>query len=101
MIAIETIITVVSEEFGVSPFDLRSPRRGAATVRARHVAMYLARHMTGFSYPQIAAAFGDRDHTSVMYAVRRIAMDLPGDVSLGGRIGALRAALAEGASRCA
>jgi len=94
MISIAAIITAICAESGITEPDLISPRRAAATVRARHVAMYLARHLTGASYPQIAAAFGDRDHTSVIYAVRRIAMDLPGDAALAGRIDTVRAELA-------
>ena len=101
MISIAAIITAVCAESGISEPDLVSPRRAADTVRARHVAMYLARHMTGASFPQIAAAFGDRDHTSVIYAVRRIAGDLPGDPALSVRVDALRGGLVGRASQCA
>ncbi len=104
MTEVAAIIAAVAENFGVDVADLRSARREARIVRARHVAMYLARHMTGRSLPYIAQAIGGRDHTSVLYGVRRIAMDLAEDAALGARLGALRAELttmAEEAAQCA
>ena len=34
--------------------------------------MYVTRHMTDLSYPEIGRAFGNRDHTTVIHAVRKI-----------------------------
>jgi chromosomal replication initiator protein len=51
--------------------DLRSRRRGATLAKARHVAIWLARHATPCSLPQIGRAF-DRDHTSVAHAIARV-----------------------------
>lgn len=67
---IRTIQEVVGRHYGVDILDMLSGRR-AETVRPRHVAMYLAKRLTTKSYPQIGIAF-NRDHTSVLHAVKRI-----------------------------
>ena len=71
--SIDTIMKVTAGTFGVSVLDLQSARRDKKTALARHVAFYLARHSTPHSYPTIARRFGDRDHTTAMYGVQRIA----------------------------
>lgn len=58
--------------FAVSRKEMLSPRREARIVRARHVAMYLAKILTDYSFPEIARCFGDRDHTTVLHACRKI-----------------------------
>jgi hypothetical protein len=56
----------------VTWLDLISLRRDAWIAQCRHLLCWLARQRTALSYPQIGAALGDRDHTSILYAVRRI-----------------------------
>jgi len=51
---------------------MHSKRRARSIVRPRQVAMYLAKNLTNCSYPQIGSRFGDRDHTTVMHAVRKV-----------------------------
>jgi len=70
---IDTIMRFTAAATGVGMNAILSPRRDAPTVRARWIAMYLAREMTHRSFPAIARSFGDRDHTSVMHACRQIA----------------------------
>ena len=53
----------------VTPADLRSAKRTASVARARQTAMYLARELTSLSLADIARAF-DRDHTTVLHAIR-------------------------------
>jgi chromosomal replication initiator protein len=60
------------EYFGVTREELLSPARSARVARARQVAMYLARELTGESLPAIGRQFGGRDHTTVLHAWRRI-----------------------------
>ncbi len=71
-LTVEQIMDVVSEYFGVSVDDLRGQSRSRVLVNARQVAMYLCRELTDMSLPRIGAAFGGRDHTTVMHADRKI-----------------------------
>ena len=52
--------------------------------------MYLVREMTRCSFPDIGHRFGGRDHTTVMYAVKKIEKKLVDDVSLRNTVDALR-----------
>jgi chromosomal replication initiator protein len=71
-LTVEQIMDVVSEYFGVSVDDLRGGSRSRILVNARQIAMYLCRELTDMSLPRIGAAFGGRDHTTVMHADRKI-----------------------------
>lgn len=71
-IQIREIQRIVALQYGVTVNDIVSARRTADVVRARQVAMYLARHMTPISLPEIGRRFGDRDHTTALFAVRKI-----------------------------
>jgi chromosomal replication initiator protein len=72
-ISIEQIQKAVADFYKVRIADMYSKRRPANIARARQVAMYLAKELTNKSFPEIGDAFGGRDHTTVMYAVKRIA----------------------------
>ncbi len=71
-VTVADIQAVVAEAFGVSVADIRSARRSQQYVRPRQIAMYLARELTDASLPRIGDGFC-RDHTTVLYAVRRVA----------------------------
>lgn len=58
--------------FKMTMRELVSPIRCRALARPRQMAMYLCYHLTARSYPEIGRAFGDRDHTTVIHACRRI-----------------------------
>jgi hypothetical protein len=62
----------VCEHFRVHMSALTSPDRSKSVTFARHVAMYLCRKHTRASLPDIGKAFGGRDHTTVLSAVRQI-----------------------------
>ena len=81
-LSIEQIVRAVCRHYHVTRTDLMSQRRDARTVRPRHVAMYLARELTGQTFPMIARAFGDRDHTTVLHAARVIEAQLVHDANL-------------------
>ena len=72
-ISIESIQRTVAEFFKIKVGDMYSKRRPAHIARARQVAMYFAKELTQKSFPEIGEAFGGRDHTTVMHAVKRIA----------------------------
>jgi hypothetical protein len=69
---VHSIQKVVAFAYNVTVLDMLSPRRTWNVVRPRHVAMYLCRTMTPHTLPEIGRRFGDRDHTSVLHAFRRI-----------------------------
>jgi chromosomal replication initiator protein len=67
-----TIMGVTAEYFGVSLEDLCGSSRSRLLVNGRQIAMYLCRELTDLSLPRIGALFGNRDHTTVMHADRKI-----------------------------
>ncbi|MGI8685359.1 MAG: chromosomal replication initiator protein DnaA [Acidimicrobiales bacterium] len=68
----ELVIEMASELSGFSVEDLKGPNRSRPLVQARQTAMYVLRQLTDHSYPAIAGAFGGRDHTTVIHAVKKI-----------------------------
>ncbi len=66
------IIAQTAAYFGLTIEELTGPSRGRHLVMARQIAMYLCRELTPLSLPKIGAQFGNRDHTTVMYADRKI-----------------------------
>ncbi len=71
-VKIEDIQRIVSKHFNVTKADLLSARRTRTVVRPRQIAMYLAKALTPRSLPEIGRRFGNRDHTTVLHAVRKI-----------------------------
>jgi chromosomal replication initiator protein len=71
-ISAATIMAVTAEYFAVSIDDLTSGSRSRVLVSARQMAMYLCRELTDLSLPKIGEKFGNRDHTTVMHADRKI-----------------------------
>src|SRR5438132_2148150 len=69
---VETIIKVVAEAMQVKPQDIKGDRRQQNIARARQVAMFLTRKITGLSYPVIGEKFGGKDHSTVINAEQRI-----------------------------
>jgi hypothetical protein len=65
-IRIERVIVDVAERFGLEPKALKAKTRSASVVRARHLAMLVARDLVKASFPEIGRAFGERDHTTAM-----------------------------------
>ena len=86
----DSILKAVAEHYGVKVSDLRSDRKHKAVALPRQTAMYLMRELTNCSFPDIGQRFGGRDHTTVMYAVKKIEKNLTDDVSLRGTMDALR-----------
>jgi len=70
---IDTIKDVTARAYGVTKAELESACRKRQYALPRQYAMYLSRQLTKCSYPQIGRMFGDRDHTTVLFAYRKIA----------------------------
>lgn len=71
-VSIENIQKTVADFYRVKVGDLLSKKRTRLIARPRQIAMCLARELTQLSLPEIGAAFGDRDHTTVMYACKAV-----------------------------
>ena len=71
-ITIEEIQKKVAEHFNIRITDMHSPRRSRSVARPRQIAMYLAKKMTTRSLPEIGRRFANRDHTTVIHAVKTI-----------------------------
>jgi chromosomal replication initiation ATPase DnaA len=91
--SIKKIQTAVCDRFGCSFDDLISQRRGEPLVTHRHIAVYLCRTLTKFSYPQIARFFGDRDHTTLIHSFRRVERLRRNDAALDSEVVALESLL--------
>jgi chromosomal replication initiator protein len=66
------IITATAEYYKLSPDDITGSGRQQAVALARQIAMHICRELTDLSLPKIGMYFGNRDHTTVMYATKKI-----------------------------
>lgn len=80
-ITINNIQTKVSEHFEVKLSDLRSKKRSKAVVIPRQIAMYLARELTPHSLTDIGSAFGGKDHTTIIHAIKKIESNIKNDTN--------------------
>ena len=89
-IKIEDILRIISRHFGVSKGDLLSQRRHRSVVWPRQIGMYLAKQLTARSLPEIGRRFGNRDHTTVLHAIRKIEGEITGNPRLRDEIDELK-----------
>ncbi|MCY3618856.1 MAG: DnaA/Hda family protein, partial [Acidimicrobiaceae bacterium] len=71
-VTVRSILAATAELFNFSVEQITGGSRRRPLVDARQIAMYVTRNMTDLSYPEIGRAFGNRDHTTVIHAVRKI-----------------------------
>lgn len=74
-ISAATIMAATAEYFDTTVEEVRGPGKTRALAQSRQIAMYLCRELTDLSLPKIGQAFG-RDHTTVMYAQRKILSEM-------------------------
>ena len=72
LINVESIQNVVASYFNLNIHEMLSPRRSRSLARPRQIAMYLAKQYTTNSLPDIGRKFSNRDHTTVIHAVKKI-----------------------------
>lgn len=72
LVTIENIQKTVADYYKIKVADILSKRRSRSVARPRQVAMALAKELTNHSLPEIGNAFGGRDHTTVIHAVRKV-----------------------------
>ncbi len=89
------IAAKAARHFGVTVQQLRGPSRASRVVRARGVAMLLARRLTGKSLQVIGQYFGQRDHTTVLHACRKTELLQHGDPAIAQAVDGLARQLTE------
>ncbi len=89
-VSIEEIQKRVAEHYNIRLTDMSSARRARNVARPRQVAMYLAKQLTSRSLPEIGRRFGNRDHTTVMHAVARVAELMQQDAGFAEDVALLR-----------
>ncbi|MEO5372660.1 MAG: chromosomal replication initiator protein DnaA [Alphaproteobacteria bacterium] len=89
-VTIEEIQKQVAEHFNIKVSEMHSARRTRSIVRPRQVAMYLAKQLTSRSLPEIGRKFGNRDHTTVMHAVKKVEELIAVDAGFGEDVELLR-----------
>jgi len=71
-ITIEDIQKKIADYYGIAPKEMKSNKRSRNIAFPRQVAMYISKELTQASLPEIGSSFGGRDHTTVLYAHRKI-----------------------------
>lgn len=81
-ISLEDVQKAVSEHFQMKVSDLKSKRRTKNLVFPRQIAMYLCRELTKASFPETGAAFGGKDHSTVIHSCKQIEKEKDKDIHL-------------------
>jgi chromosomal replication initiator protein len=71
-VSIEEIIKVTAGKLNIKVSDIKAHNKNKNLVFARQIAMYLARKLTTYSFPDIGQKIGGRDHSTVIYANNKI-----------------------------
>ena len=96
VITVDVVKRTVCEYYSVDPTELISATRRREIALPRQVAMFLTRELTGMSLPQIGAAFGNRDHTTVMHAISQVDSGIRNTPSLSSQVNDIRHLIQEG-----
>ncbi len=81
-ISIDHILNSVSSMFNVSESEIRGSKRNKEIATARQIAMYLAKELIGESLSRIAAAFGGKKHSTLLYAWKKVSKEIEGNEKL-------------------
>lgn len=82
VVLLSDIESVVAIYFGLTPADLHTSRKSRTIALARGVAMYLARRYTPMSFPEIGRFMGNKNHSTVILACRRISKQIQEDATV-------------------
>ena len=89
-VTVDTIIDTVSEHFHLKPADIISQKRNKEVVFPRQIAMYLCRYMTESPLQMIGKAMGNRDHTTILHGIEKIAGEMQENENLKSTIDILK-----------
>ena len=81
-VTIESIQKAVAEQFGLRLIEIKAKNNSRAIVYPRQIAMYLAKHLTEASLPEIGRQFGGKHHTTVLHSVEKIDLQRKNDKDL-------------------
>ncbi len=81
-VTIESIQKAVAEQFGLRLMEIKAKNNSRAIVYPRQIAMYLAKHLTEASLPEIGRQFGGKHHTTVLHSVEKIEINRKTDKDL-------------------
>ncbi|MDP8264881.1 MAG: chromosomal replication initiator protein DnaA [Candidatus Aceula lacicola] len=76
LVNVDMIQKIVSDYYNISLHDIRATKRHKNIVLPRQIAMYLSRQLTNLSLPEIGAAFGGKDHTTVLHSCKKIEKEI-------------------------
>jgi len=94
-VSVDEIQKKVASHYLIKVADMFSARRSRQIARPRQIAMYLAKNLTSMSYPEIGKRFGNRDHTTIMHAVRKVEELMEQDAGLCDDVNLLKSLLVD------
>ncbi len=95
-ISVDAIQRVVAERYNCKFSDMKSKKRTKQIAFPRQIAMFLSRELTSHSLTEIGAAFGGKDHTTIIHAYEKIEDLLTSDITLLAEVNSLKKQLTEG-----
>jgi chromosomal replication initiator protein len=95
-ISVDAIQRVVAERYNCKYSDMKSKKRTKQIAFPRQIAMFLSRELTSHSLSEIGAAFGGKDHTTIIHAYEKIEDLLTSDITLLSEVNSLKKRLTEG-----
>jgi chromosomal replication initiator protein len=93
---VSEIIEAVAQAHNLRVADLISKKRTRPLTDPRHIAMYLARRLTGLSFPELGREFGGRDHSTIQHGVSKVDELLAKDPDLRMKVHRIERALTHG-----
>lgn len=87
---VEDVLGATAKKFEMTKKDILARDRRPDVARARKVAIYLSRELTGKSLPEIGRSFGGRDHSTILAAVRSLTGDIQADHELANVVDSLK-----------
>ncbi|WP_407434499.1 chromosomal replication initiator protein DnaA [Treponema sp.] len=85
-VSMETILKVIADIENTSIADIKGKKRNKKIAETRHIAIYIARELLEYSYPELGNEFGGRDHSTILSAYNNIADRIKTDPSFDSRI---------------
>ena len=98
-VTVENIIQEVSNLYGVTSDDIRSKKRSQQISNARKVAIYLVHEITQMTLAAIGEEFGNRDHSTIVYAVKYVEKNMKKDTNLRDAIETITKTIRDGSGK--